>query len=292
MSLAADRWPVYRKPTDITGRRRLGFAVVWRWELAKLAAQIRVRVMAALCLVVPFLVVAVFKLQSVVPQDTLFGQWVHSSGFAVPLVILGFTGQWVLPLLTAIVSGDIFSSEDHFGTWKTVLTRSRSRGEIFLGKLTAALTYTLTMFVLLAGASLLAGTWIGTQPLVNLSGQLVIAGHAAKLIVASWATQVAPLLAFCAIAVLLSIASRSSVIGIGGAVLLGLILQLGTLVNMPEAVRAGLVSTPFASWHGLWLERPFYGPLREGLLTSAAWFISCTDLAWVIFRLRDIGTAP
>jgi hypothetical protein len=84
---------------------------------------------ALLCLVVPFLVAAAFEVQRAVPQDTLFGPCVHTSGFALPLVILGFSGQWAMPLLTAMVSGDIFSSEDHFGTWKTVLTRSRSRGQ-------------------------------------------------------------------------------------------------------------------------------------------------------------------
>ena len=38
-----------------------------------------------------------------------------------------------------MVAGDIFSSEDHFGTWKTILTRSCSRGQLFAGKFLAAL---------------------------------------------------------------------------------------------------------------------------------------------------------
>ena len=79
-------------------------------------------------------------MQSAIPADTLFGQWVHQSGFAIPMVVLGFAGQWVLPFVIAVVAGDIFSSEDHFGTWKTILTRSRSRGELFAGKFLAALT--------------------------------------------------------------------------------------------------------------------------------------------------------
>ena len=43
------------------------------------------------------------------------------------------------------MAGDIFSSEDHFGTWKTVLTRSRGRGELFAGKVLAALTFALAL---------------------------------------------------------------------------------------------------------------------------------------------------
>jgi len=291
VTLAADRWPTFVEPAAATATHRPGVVVVWRWELIKLAGQIRARAMATLCLLVPFLVVNAFLLQSAVPQDTLFGQWVHSSGFAVPLVILGFSGQWALPLMTAIVAGDIFSSEDHFGTWKTVLTRSRSRGEIFAGKLAAALTYTVAMLVVLTGASLLAGFAMGTQPLVGLSGQLVPAGHAEGLVLASWATQLAPLLGFCTLAVLLSVASRNSAIGMGAPVLIGLVMQLATLVNLPESVRAGLLATPFASWHGFWVQPYFYGPFREGLVTSAAWFAACTAAAWVVFRRRSIGAS-
>jgi ABC-2 type transport system permease protein len=272
-------------------RGHLGFLSVWYWENVKLVRQVRVQAAAAVCLIAPFLVVLALKVQNAVPQDTLFGQWVHSSGFAVPLVILSYSGQWGLPLLTAIVAGDIFSSEDHFGTWKTVLTRSRSRGEVFIGKVSAAVTYSVTMLVLLAGASILAGMVMGRQPLVDLSGQLVSPGHALVRVAASWATQFAPLVGFCALAILLSVVSRNSVVGIGGPVLVGLLMQLATLVNMPESVRAALLATPFSSWHGFWVRPPFFGPFREGLVTSAAWFVSCLDGAWLVFRYRSIAAS-
>ena len=288
MSLAADRWPVRFETPPVTSRRRGGTLVVWRWETAKLAGQVRARAALALCAGAPFLVVAVLGLQAAVPADTLFGLWVHTSGLAVPLVVLGFAGQWVLPLLAAVVAGDIFSSEDHFGTWKTVLTRSRSRSELFSGKLLAALSWAVAAVVVLALASLAAGLAAGTAPLVGLSGQLIGAGHAAPLVLASWATQLAPTLAYVALAVLVSIATRNSALGMGAPVLLGLVLQLSTLVNMPQSVRAALLATPFASWHGFWVAQPFYGPLRQGLLTSAVWFVVCITAAWV-FRRRSVG---
>ena len=50
------------------------------------------------------------------------------------LVVLGFAALWAFPVLTSVVGGDIFSAEDRYGTWKTVLTRSRSRAEVFTGK--------------------------------------------------------------------------------------------------------------------------------------------------------------
>jgi ABC-2 type transport system permease protein len=47
----------------------------------------------------------------------------------------------VLPLLAAIVAGDIFAAEDQHGTWKTLLTRSVSRTQIFWAKTLTAIGY-------------------------------------------------------------------------------------------------------------------------------------------------------
>jgi ABC-2 type transport system permease protein len=290
MTLAARGWP---QPAEPAADRRTGsgVAVVWRLELAKLSGQLRVRAIVAGCLALPFLVVAGLNLQSSTPGDTPFGQWVHTSGFAIPMVILGFGGQWLLPVLTAVVAGDIFSAEDHFGTWKTILTRSRSRGQLFAGKFLAAATFAVIALVLLTAADLGAGLLAGTQPVVGLSGQLVPAGHATMLVIASWASQLPPVLGFTALAVLLSVVSRSSVVGIGGPVLIALVLQVVTLVNLPVAAQMALLSTPFMAWHGFWAQPAFYGPFREGLVTCAGWFVVCGALSWLVFRRRTIGAA-
>lgn len=265
-----------------------GAGTVFEVELRKLWSQARVRAVFGLCLVVPFLVAGAFKLQGATPQDTLFGQWVHTSGFALPLVILSFASQWAFPVLVALVSGDVFSSEDRFGTWKSVLTRSCTRGELFAGKLGAALTYTLTIAACLAASSIAAGALIGTQPIIGLTGQTVPAGHAGLLVLESWATQIPPLLAFCALAVLLSVVSRTSLVGVGGPVLIGLLLQLTVLLNLPESLRVVLLNTAFDAWHGLWAQPAFYGPVRQGLVTSLLWAVNGAALAWVIFRRRSI----
>ena len=128
----------------------------------------------------PFLAVVGLHVQSATPGDTPFGQWVHESGFAIPMMMLGFGGQWVLPVLTAIVAGDIFSAEDHHGTWKTILTRSRSRSDLFAGKFLAALTFATVTIALLTITDLVAGLLAGTQPVVGLGGQLVPAGQATR----------------------------------------------------------------------------------------------------------------
>jgi len=72
--------------------------------------------------VIPVVVVAVLNGQEQPPSDTIYGKLIHLSGYAMPLLMLAFAAQWVLPLLAAVVAGDIFAAEDQHGTWKTLLT--------------------------------------------------------------------------------------------------------------------------------------------------------------------------
>src|SRR5205085_4454155 len=117
-----------------TPRDRAGVGAVYRVELAKIRAQLLPRAAAAICAIAPFVFAIFINSQSSVPADSLFGRWVQSSGFATPFVLLGFAGIGGFPLLASVVAGDIFASEDRQSTWKTVLTRSCSRGQIFVGK--------------------------------------------------------------------------------------------------------------------------------------------------------------
>jgi ABC-2 type transport system permease protein len=211
----------------------------YRVEVAKLAAQLPVRLVLLVCAVGPFAFVAVLRLQDTVPADTLFGRWVHESGFAVPLVALGFAGSWALPFAASLVGGDIFASEDRHGTWKTILTRSCTRADIFVGKLLAVATYCVAVVTLLTASSIAAGVVvIGAQPLVSLSGTMIPPGTSVWLVVASWASALLPMLGFACLAILVSIVSRSSVVGVLVPGLLGLVMQLLSLVGRGDLVRA------------------------------------------------------
>jgi ABC-2 type transport system permease protein len=291
MSLAAEPWPAYAGATSARTGGVAGAMAVWRVELVKLSGKILIRAIFVLSVIGPFLVVGFLNLQSATPGDTPFGQWVHASGFAIPMTILGFGGQWILPALTGVVAGDIYSADDHLGTWKTILTRSRGRAELFAGKFLAAATFAVAALLVLTVTDLLAGLAAGRSPVVGLSGQLVPAGHATWLVAASYLSDLPPLLGFTALAVLLSVASRNSVVGIGGTVVIGVLFQIVTLANLPQWGQQALLSTPFMSWHGFWGAPAFYGPFLWSLLTCAAWFAVCSAAAWLIFRRRTIEAA-
>jgi ABC-2 type transport system permease protein len=267
-----------------------GVASVFRAESRKLRTQLATRVLALICVLGPFAFAGVLRIQSGSPADTLFGVWVHSTGFAVSLVVLGFAGAWGFPVIAGVLAGDIFSSEDRYGTWKTVLTRSRTRWDLFAGKVLAAATFAAGLLALTAVATLLAGAvLVGWHPLVGLGGTLLSPAHTLGLTLASWAICLLPMLAYTSLAVLFSVATRNGIIGVIGPALVALVLNLLALVGTGTVVHMLLVSSAFLAWHALFTAHPYYGPLAIACVVSLVWTAAALTAAWLILRRRDFA---
>ena len=262
---------------------------VVRFELLKLRTQWRARAVLLAALLGPLPVVLAIHAQSRPPKDSLFGRFALDNGFAMSLLVLGFAGQWALPLLTAVVAGDTFASEDQHGTWKTVLTRSTGRSRIFWAKVVVACGYAVAVTVVLA-LSTTAAAWVivGHQPLVGLSGQTIEATSALRLVLVSWATMLPPVLGFTCLALLLSLWSRSPAVGVAAPVVLGLVMQLVGALGGVDPVRQALLTTPFESWHGLLTEPSFTGPLVQGAAVCLVWCALSLGTAYAVLRRRDI----
>ena len=162
-------------------------AKVYRWELAKLLAQKRTYLGLGVATVVPLVFVVVLVTQTGGPNDVPLGRYIRSTGLAVPFVVLFFMSIWGLPLITALVAGDIVASESQNGTLKTILTRSRDRGQVFAGKALAVVTYTITLVLALGVVGLIAGTvaW-GFNPLTSLSGPASLPAGASACSPPAW----------------------------------------------------------------------------------------------------------
>jgi ABC-2 type transport system permease protein len=196
-------------------------------------------------------------------------------------------------VIAGVVAGDLFSSEDRYGTWKTVLTRSASRQDVFVGKVLAATLFATALLALATLASLVAGLiFTGGQAMVGFSGKLISPGACVALLVISWLVSLLPLLAFMSLAVLFSVTTRNGIMGVLGPVLVALVMQLLALVGKGSIVHTLLVGSAFNDWHGLLVSHRFYGPLIQGSLVSLAWIAACLGGSWAIIRHRDFAGAP
>jgi ABC-2 type transport system permease protein len=265
-----------------------------RTERRKLIAQPPLRLLTAVCLIGPLAFAIILKVQSGTPSDALFGVWVHTSGFAVSLVVLGFAANWGFPVMAGVLAGDLFAAEDRQGTWKTILTRSRSLEEMFAGKALTAIVLALALGVTLAAASLVAGLiLVGAHPLLNFGGRELGPAHVLLLVALSWVMCLPPLLAYTSLAILFSVATRNGITGVLGPILVALLTQLLDLIGKGVWVHQLLIGSAFDAWHGLFADHVFLGPLLVSLIVCLAWIAGSLGASWLILDHRDfIGGSP
>ncbi|MFG1708529.1 ABC transporter permease [Nonomuraea sp. M3C6] len=260
----------------------------YRFELVKLLSQWRIRLLLLACWIGPAAFVAVVSLQSSLPSDTVFGRWMNATGWAGSLVVLDFSCSWALPLLTALVAGDVFAVEDRLGTWRHLLMAVRSPRRIFVAKTLASLTVILLLVAGLTASGIAGGlAAVGNRPLAGLDGQLLAPADAAGTVLLAWACALAPTLAFAAVGLLGSVALGRSPMGLLMPALLAFALQLAQLLPLPVVVRLALPSEAFLAWRGLFTSPAQAGPLLIGLAVSLAWAVIATALAYRLFLRRD-----
>ncbi|MFF5015351.1 ABC transporter permease [Streptomyces sp. NPDC001165] len=264
----------------------------YRFELVKLVSQWRIRLLVLACWIAPALFVAAVSRQSTLPVDTLFGRWMHATGWAGPLVMLGFAGSWALPLLTSVVAGDVFASEDRLGTWRHLLVVVRSPRRIFAAKALASLTVLLLLVAGLACSSTAGGLLaVGDQPLVGLDSHLLTPADAAVKVLLAWVCVLAPTLALAGIGLLGSVALGRSPMGLLLPAGVALAMQLAQMMPLPAAVRLALPSYAFIAWNGLFTSPAQLGPLLIGIVVSLVWAAVATLLAYLLFVRRDFTNA-
>ena len=273
--------------------RRPGLWAATRVELGKLTSQWALRIVLALCVVAPIVFAVFTKSQwPSGPSDTLFGRWSSTTGFATSLTLLNDANLYAAPLLAGLFAGDIFAGEDRHGTWKTILTRSSSRTNIFIGKALAAAICVWAAFIAIGIVSLIADVAIvGGSPLVGLSGQLVTGGQAWGLVAASWLFSLLPATTFIALGLLLSIASRSTIVGVlGPLVVAGGLVVLET-IDSGTIIRTISPATPLDAWHSLFTVPGSSGTLIQGAVTSIIWAAIFGGAALILLRRRAFASS-
>lgn len=262
---------------------------VYGMELRKLRAQTRVWVVLALAALGPWLFVFAILQQDRLPLETLFGRFLKTTGYATPLVVLVFAAQWLLPLLTALVCGDIFSAEDHNRTLKTILTRSVGRRAVFAGKVAAGLTYAVGAVVMLAVSSTAAGlVYVGGQPLVGLGGTTYGGAHALAVVAAGWALVIPPVVAFASLAILFSVLTRNSVLGVMMPVVVGFLMTMYVFLNGWDPVRHVMLTSALQAWHGVVDSPAYLAPAWHGLIVCAVYSVASLGVAVFVFLRRDV----
>jgi len=270
-----------------------GTATVFRWELFKLRHQKRTYLGLGAAIIVPVLFVLAIHFRHHSQQhggDFAFSSYLDRTGLAVPLVLLLFGSIWLFPLITALVAGDIFASEDHNGTLKTILTRSLERWQIFAGKALAAAAYAIVAIALSGTVAVLAGSLqSGFHSLQSLSGTVVSAPKATELVYVSLLVYLIPIATIVCVGILLSAVTRNSAAAVVGTLMVSLLFQLIGILPGLSGLQPYLLSTQFNAWQGL-LRTPIdWSPIIRAVWVCAMYAIPALGAAFLVFIRRDVA---
>ena len=269
-----------------------GVGTVYRWELFKLRFQKRTYLGLGASILVPILFVIAIRIQHHHDHggDFAFSSYLTRSGLAVPLVILLFGAVWMFPLITALVAGDIFASEDHNGTLKTIFTRSLERWQLFAGKALAASTYAVVAILLCGTVAVVAGSIeSGFNSLQSLSGTIVSAPKGLELVYVALVIYLIPIGAIVCIGLLLSTVTRNSAAAVVGTLMVSLLIQLIGILPGMSGAQPYLLSTQFNAWQGL-LRTPIdWSPIIQAIWVCALYAIPAVVAAFLVFLRRDVA---
>ena len=278
-------------PVSERRARRPSTFTVYRWELRKLARQKRTYLGFAFVCALPLIFVTVENIhQHEGHRDNIFATQITQSGLATPVLMLLFLSVFMLPLIAALVAGDIVANEDGNGTLKTILTRSVDRGQVFTAKVLAAASYAIAAVFLSAAVATVAGiiSW-GFHSITTFSGTVVSAPKGLLLVVAANACFLIPLLAVVCFGVMLSTVTRNSAAAVVGTV--GFIILLLIVGQIPglESIRPYLLNEQFENWHGLLRTPTDWAPIGHSAWVCALYAVPSLVAGYLMFLRRDVA---
>ncbi len=277
---------------SIPSRRRPSTVTVLRWELRKLISQKRSYLGLGLAAVLPLIFVLVQDLNQHERHgnENIFVSQITQSGLATPVLMLLFLSVFMLPVIAALVAGDIVANEDSNGTLKTVLTRSVDRGQVLAAKALAAAAYAALAVYLSATVSTVAGvaSW-GFNSVTTFSGTVVSAPKGLLLVFAANTCYLIPLLAVVAVALLLSTVTRNSAAAVVGTI--GFVILLFIVSGIPgiDAVKPYLLTQQFENWHGLLRTPTDWAPIAHSAWVCALYAVPALLGAYLVFLRRDVA---
>ncbi|MDX6425280.1 MAG: type transport system permease protein [Gaiellaceae bacterium] len=263
---------------------------VYKWELLKLIAQKRTYLGLGVAMIVPLIFVFVLIFKAGGPNDIPLGRYIRQTGIALPFVVLFFMSIWAFPLIAALVAGDIVASESQNGTLKTILTRSRNRGQIYAAKVLAAFTYTALILLASGAVGVIAASieW-GFNPLTSLSGTTLSAGHALGLLAASLAVYAWPLIGIAAFGIMLSTITRNSAAAVVGTLMWALFMQLLGVLPGTESIRPYLLGEQFQAWQGFLRTPADWTPVIRAAWVCAIYAALPIAAGYLVFVRRDVA---
>lgn len=234
-----------------------------------------------------------FILQSL--QETFQINGIILNGYFVCFIVLQ-TLLVHVPLLIALVSGDIIAGEANMGTLRLLLTKPVSRAKLMLSKFFATAVYTIMLLTFMAVLALFGSILIfGTGDMINLKSDMVIILDASDVFwryMSAFGFAALSMITVSSLAFLLSVFADNAIGPIISTMAIIIVFTILTTMNIPffNALKPYLFTNHMLNWKGFF-ERPVDGGevLKSAIALVIHIFLFVSS-AIFIFGKKDILT--
>jgi ABC-2 type transport system permease protein len=199
-----------------------------------------------------------------------------------------------IPLLVALVTGDLISGEAAMGTVRMLATKPISRTNIVLSKFIAGAVYTLILTIWLGFLALIVAKWIfGTGDLIVLNSDGLVILKSDDIM---WRYGLSFLVAYLALltistlSICLSAFAENSIGPIVSTMAIIILFTIiGSLdVSVFDNIKPYLFTTHMASWRSFFEDPVPWGRIKESIIILLVHNVILVSLAIFKFNKKDI----
>lgn len=199
-----------------------------------------------------------------------------------------------IPLLVALVTGDLVSGEGAMGTLRLIASRPISRTSLLLSKYLAGSIYTLVILLWLGLMALVAGSMLfgsGDLMVLNSDGLVILQHHDVLWrFLSGFAVSYLALITIATLSITLSCFSDNSIGPIVSTMAIIILFTIiGTLeVPVFDAIRPYLFTTHMASWRSFFEDPVPYDQIRQSVIILLTHIVLLLGIAIYKFNKKDI----
>lgn len=201
-----------------------------------------------------------------------------------------------VPLLIAVIGGDMIAGEANMGTLRVLLTKPVRRSSVLFGKYFATLAYTMMLLCWMAFLSLFVSMLLfGPGDMLIFKSEQIVALREADLMWRFFAAFGFAALAMSMVATLsffLSMFAENSIGPISSTMSIVIVFTILSTMDIPffNTIHPYLFTSHMLGWKGFFDDPVNYNNILSSVLNLSAHVVICMlILAWV-FKKKDILT--
>lgn len=232
-----------------------------------------------------------FAMQGVGDQFDIQGNIMN--GYLVTYLILQSLLIHV-PLLVALVAGDVLAGEANMGTMRLLLTKPVSRHGVVLSKYTAAVIYSLLLLIWLAISGLgLSVLMFGTGDMINLKSDafiMLLENDIMWRYMLAFGFAALAMATVAALAVFLSVFADNSIGPIIGTMGVIVVLTIFSNLEIPlfNLVKPYLFTSHMIAWKGFFDNPVPYNAIMQSVLVLVGYIVLFLTATIIVFNKKDI----